>query len=144
MTNQNIKTLNSVTKTLIDSCKGYETCADVSDENYALHAEFSRRHNERNQLVSEFQNQVRQLGGEPEDSGSMTGAVHRGFTQFSSMFRDNESAAISALDDGEAYLAEKIEDKLEGGAFDPLTESLLRKAHNSAQRGEKFADMLEG
>ena len=143
MTNSNIKTLNSVTKTLIDSCQGYQTCVDVSDDSYALQTEFRRRQGERSELVSQFQNQVRELGGEPVDSGSMTGAVHRGFTRFSSMFRDDESAAISALDDGEEFLAEKIEDKLEDNVFDPKTEALLRQAHQSAKSGERFADMLD-
>ncbi|MDB2439565.1 PA2169 family four-helix-bundle protein [Hellea sp.] len=143
MTDSNIKALNSVTKTLIDSCKGYETCADISDDSYALQAEFKRRKNERSQLVGEFQNQVRQLGGEPVDSGSVKGAVHRSFTRFSSMFQDDEAAAISALDDGEEYLAEKIEDKLEDGYCSPSTQALLVKAHQSAASGERFADMLD-
>jgi len=144
MTDRNIKTLNSVTKTLIDSCQGYQTCADVSDDSYSLQTEFNRRQSERQQLINEFQGQVRQLGGVPAEEGSMVGAVHRGFTRFSSMFRDDEAAAISALDDGEEFLAEKIEDKLEDGMFDSTTESLLRKAHQSVKSGERFADMLDG
>lgn len=87
MTDTNIKVLNSVTKTLIDSCQGYKTCAEISDDNYSLQTEFRRRETERQQLVSRFQSQVRTLGGEPADSGSMTGAVHRGFTRFSSLFQ---------------------------------------------------------
>lgn len=143
MTNTDIKTLNSVTKTLIDSCKGYETCADIADDSYALKAEFQRRQNERKQLISDFQYQVRALGGEPADDGSMTGAVHRGFTRFLSFFRDDEAAAISALDDGEEFLAEKIEDKLEDERLTVQTRDLLQRACSSAKDGERFADMLE-
>jgi len=144
MTNRNIKTLNSVTKTLIDSCQGYQTCADVSDDSYSLQTEFKRRQAERQTLVSEFQEQVRQLGGTPAEEGSMVGAVHRGFTRFSSLFQNDEAAAISALDDGEEFLAEKIEDKLEDGDLDLQTASLLARAHQSAKSGERFADMLDG
>lgn len=143
MTGRNVKVLNSVTKTLIDSCKGYETCAELSDDSYALQAEFQRRKNERTQLVQEFQNQVRAFGGEPETNGSMSGAVHRGFTRFSSVFRDDEAAAISALDDGEEFLAEKIEDKLEVNELNPQASALLQKAMTAAKSGERFADMLE-
>jgi len=64
MTDTTIITLNSLTKTLIDSCQGYQTCAEVSDDSYSLQAEFNRRQGERKELVSEFQNQVRQLGEE--------------------------------------------------------------------------------
>jgi len=144
MTDRNVKILNSVTKTLIDSCKGYETCVDVSDDSYALRTEFQRRKGERDELVQEFQTQVRAFGGEPEDCGSMSGAVHRGFTRFSSVFRDDEAAAISALDDGEEFLAEKIEDKLEDHDLAPQTRQLLQKAMTSAKSGERFADMLDG
>lgn len=143
MTDRNVKVLNSVTKTLIDSCKGYEKCAEVSDDSYRLQSEFSRRQNERKQLVHDFQNQVRTLGGEPETDGSMAGAVHRGFTRFSSVFRDDETAAISALDDGEEFLAEKIEDKLEDHDLSPQTTQLLQKAMLAAKSGERFADMME-
>lgn len=144
MTDRDIKVLNSVTKTLIDSCKGYQTCVDVSDDSYALQTEFTRRKSERDALVQEFQTQVRSLGGQPETSGSMTGAVHRGFTRFSSVFRDDEAAAISALDDGEEFLAEKIEDKLDVNELSPQSVQLLHKAMAAAKSGERFADIMEG
>lgn len=143
MAKKDIKVLNSVTKTLIDSCEGYQACCDVSDDDYSLQQEFTRRAQERRDLVSEFQTHVRKLGGEPEEDGSMTGAVHRGFTRFSSMFRDDEKAAISALDDGEEHLAEKIDGKLEDDELLPQTRTLLQKAYTSAKSGESFADMLD-
>ena len=143
MSNSDIRTLNSVTKSLIDSCKGYETCTDVSDDSYALQAEFQRRQNERQQLISDFQQQGRTFGGEPANDGSMAGAVHRGFTRFTSLFMDDESAAISALDDGEEFLAEKIEDRLEDEELSVQTRALLQRACASAKQGERFADMLE-
>ena len=143
MSKRDIKVLNSVTKTLIDSCKGYETCCEVSDDDYSLQQEFKRREQERRDLVAEIQMHVRKIGGDPEEDGSMAGAVHRGFTRFSSLFRDDEKAAISALDDGEEHLAEKIEDKLEDDELLPETRTLLQKAHTSAKSGETFADMLD-
>lgn len=138
-----IKILNSVTKTLIDSCEGYETCRDVADDSHALQSEFSRRLAERQTLVREFQDLVRSLGGEPADSGSAKGAVHRGFLRFTTLFQDDEKAAISALDDGEEFLAEKIEDKLEDDRLGPESRQLLMRAMQSAQDGERFADRLD-
>jgi uncharacterized protein (TIGR02284 family) len=143
MSKRDIKVLNSVTKTLIDSCQGYETCCEVTDDDYSLQQEFKRREQERRDLVAEIQMHVRKIGGDPEEEGSMAGAVHRGFTRFSSLFRDDEKAAISALDDGEEHLAEKIEDKLEDDDLLPQTRSLLQKAYTSAKSGESFAEMLD-
>lgn len=143
MTKQNVKVLNSVTKTLIDSCKGYETCAEMSDDSYALRSEFTRRATERRMLVGEFQQQVRTYGGDPKDDGSLSGAVHRGFTKFTGLFQDDEKAAVEALDDGEEFLAEKIEGKLDHEDLSAETRTLLQRAHSSAREGERFADLLE-
>ncbi len=143
MTNQNIDALNDVTKTLIDSCKGYEKACEVSDDSYALRAEFQRRANERKGFIIEFQNKVRELGGEPATSGGTAGAVHRVLTDFSTLFRDDEKAAISAIDDGEEYLADEIESKLEREELTAEVRSMLQKAHTSAKQGECFADRLE-
>jgi len=142
MIDHNVNVLNSVTKTLIDSCNGYDACVEISGENYALKTEFLRRKSERHKLVQEFQNQVRELGGQPATGGSMAGAVHRGFTRFTSFFRDDETAAIAALDDGEEFLAEKIEDKLEYHDLSAQASDLLNKAMISAKSGERFADMM--
>jgi uncharacterized protein (TIGR02284 family) len=143
MSNENINVLNSVTKTLIDSCKGYQICSEIADDSFALQAEFKRRANERQELVSQFQNLVATYGGEPKTSGRVSGAVHRGFTRFSSVFGNDEAAALEALDDGEEYLSEKIEDKLEYEGLTHQTRDLLTQAHAQAKAGERFADIME-
>ena len=144
MTNTNIDVLNKVTKGLIDSREGYKKAYEITDENYGLRSEFMRRANERDQLIQQFQTQVRSFGGEPETDGGLLGTAHRSVLQFTSMFRDNEKAALDAIDDGEEYLADKIENCLkEEGMSDVQTRSLLQKAHASAKSGERFAELME-
>ncbi|WP_409433239.1 PA2169 family four-helix-bundle protein [Litorimonas sp. RW-G-Af-16] len=142
MTNT-VKALNEITETMIDSYKGYEKCLELSDDSYALRQNFRARAQERSQLINDFQNQVRQLGGEPVTDGSVTGKLHRGFTKFASVFQDDEKAAVSAIDDGEEYLAEKIEDCLEDNNLPSPAQSLLKRAHASAKAGERYADLIE-
>ncbi|MEO1101811.1 MAG: PA2169 family four-helix-bundle protein [Pseudomonadota bacterium] len=145
MTNANIDILNDVTKTLIDSKKGYETACDMSDDSFPLRSEFRRRASERQELINEFQQQVRSFGGEPETDGGAAGAAHRAFSQLSSLFRDDEKAALSAIDDGEEYLAEQIEDKIEKGSSEltPEVRQLLNRALAAACEGERFAERME-
>ena len=143
MTDQNIDALNDVTKTLIDSRKGYEKACELADDSHALQAEFKRRKAEREQLVTAFQNKVRQLGGEPVTDGGTLGSFHRGFTDFVSIFRDDEKAALGAIDDGEEHLAEEIESKMERDELTADVRELLQKAHISAKQGEAFADRLD-
>ena len=146
MTNQVLNTeidaLNDVTKVLIDSKKGYEKCCELADDGYALRAQFQQRANERGDLINRFQHHVRTLGGEPQMDGGALGSLHRGFTQFVSLFRDDEKAALEAVDDGEEHLAKTIEDKLEKSEVQGQARALLQDALRSARKGEAFADQL--
>ena len=140
--NTEIDALNDVAKVLIDSKKGYEKCYELADDGYALRAQFLKRANDRADLVGRFQHHVRSLGGEPETDGGALGSLHRGFTQFVSLFRDDEKAALEAVDDGEEYLAEQIEDRLEKSEVQGQARALLQDALRSARDGEAFADRL--
>lgn len=142
MTND-INALNDVTKTLIDSQKGYQICCEVADDSYALQSNFQERAQRRLLLVNEFQSEVRALGGEPTDEGSIAGAAHRAWTSFTTLFSDDEKAAVEAIDDGEEHLAEKIDTHLKDETLSPRTRVLLARAHSDAREGERFADMLE-
>ncbi|MEM9234545.1 MAG: PA2169 family four-helix-bundle protein [Pseudomonadota bacterium] len=140
---KDVDVLKDVTKMLVDSQKGYAKAAEVTDDNYSLRSEFVERSQQRQQLIGEFQNQTRTFGAEPETDGGMLGSLHRAMTDFSSLFRDDEKAALSAIDDGEERLAEYVSDKLEDNELNPQTRQLLQKAHMSARAGEAFADRME-
>lgn len=131
MFSHDIDVLNALTKTLIDNCDGYIICSNMADDNPALNSEFRRVRAEREALIAKFQSAVRSMGGEPEDDGCVSGAVHRGFTRFTALFPDDEAAAISALDDGEEYLAAKIEERLGDTKLKATTRELLHKALRS-------------
>ncbi|KAA3638823.1 MAG: DUF2383 domain-containing protein [Proteobacteria bacterium] len=144
MTNDNnIQVLQDVTAKLIDSCEGYQMCADIVDNDRTLKNEFLQRKNKRNLLVDEFNGKITALGGEIKESGSAAGAIHRVYTKFVNIFKDDEEAAVDALDDGEEYLAEYIEKKRKVDGLTPDTLNLLNKAHASALAGERFADFLD-
>jgi|SRR5690554_1134338 len=144
MTNdKNIEVLQDVAAKLIDSCKGYQMCADIVKDNSALKSEFMQRKTSRDLLVNEFQAKIAALGGEIKDSGSATGALHRGYTKFLNVFKDDREAAADALDEGEEYLAEYIEHKRDKDGLTSESLALLNKAHASALEGERFADFLD-
>lgn len=138
-----INILNDVTQTLIDSYKGYESCLNDFEERKNLRTRFSQRAKARALMITEFQNVVRDLGGDPETDGSVSGAAHRGWTKFTTLFQDDEKAACQSIDDGESFLAEKIRDVLRQPDITPRTRELLDKAYRSAKEAELFADILE-
>ena len=143
MTNKTVDILNDVTKTLIDSQKGYQQAAEKVDENYALRSQFLQRADQRQQMINRFQSRVRTFGAEPQTEGGVTGAAHRMWNDFTSMFQSDEKAALNAIDDGEEFLAEQVGDKLDDNEIDMESRQLLRQAYTSAKQGERFAEIME-
>ena len=140
---ETIEELNDLTKLMIDSFKGYKEAIDQADDSFALKNEFADRAERRSVYIAEVQDYIRKLGGEPEVEGTARGAVHRGWVKFSNLFRDDEEGAVSAVQNGEAFLAEKIEDVLEDDDVDAQAKALLRKAHADVAAGRNFAGATE-
>jgi uncharacterized protein (TIGR02284 family) len=87
MSNQNndvISTLNNLIETCRDGQKGFQDAAE-GVTNPELKKLFARYSQQRAQFVGELQSEVRQLGGDPENSGSVSGALHRGWINLKSV-----------------------------------------------------------
>lgn len=73
-----ISHLNTLIETSKDGEYGFQTSAE-SLRNPELKRLFMSRALECREAASELQALVRQLGGEPDDSGTLAGAMHRGW-----------------------------------------------------------------
>ena len=73
-----VSVLNSLIETCKDGEKGFKEAAEGL-KSAAIRAKFLEYSRERGQMLTELQAEVRRLGGDPETSGSMSGAVHRGW-----------------------------------------------------------------
>jgi uncharacterized protein (TIGR02284 family) len=95
---QNDKAI-SVLNSLIETCKdgeiGFKTAADglTSAETKAKFLAYSRQ---RSEMARQLQSEVRQLGGDPEKSGSMSGSLHRGWLDIKSVVTGKDDHAIVA------------------------------------------------
>lgn len=87
-----ISILNELIETCRDGQKGFHEAAEAVQSNH-LRSMFMDFSAQRAQFVGQLQEAVRQLGGDPERSGSVAGALHRGWI--------NLKAAITARDDGQ-------------------------------------------
>lgn len=85
-----ISTLNDLIETSKDGEYGFRTCAEKA-ESADLSATLTRRAEECHQAATELQQYVVQLGGEPDTTGSVSGAIHRGWVAV--------RAALSTYDD---------------------------------------------
>jgi uncharacterized protein (TIGR02284 family) len=88
-----IGTLNELIETCRDGQEGFKQAAEgVSSEQ--LKSVFSKYSQERAGYVADLQNLVRTLGGDPEESGSTAGALHRGWINIKSAVTGSDDAAI--------------------------------------------------
>jgi uncharacterized protein (TIGR02284 family) len=132
-----ITVLNSLIETTIDSVDGYRRSAQEAT-NSRFSAEFLERANEREQVVSQLRDRVRQLGGNPEDDGSVLAAAHRAFLSLrDKVTGSDDGAVIAEVDHGESYLNGKWEAALRDEGLSPETRSLVQQSYDSVREGHQ-------
>ena len=75
-----VSTLNDLIETCKDGEEGYRKAAD-NVKRSDLQSLFRQYSTERAQFASELQREVSRIGGKPENSGSISGAMHRGWIE---------------------------------------------------------------
>ena len=138
-----ITILNTLTATLIDSVNGYRDAAEDS-ESGRFQQMFRERADERSQLVEELRDEVRKLGGNPEDDGSFMGKTHQRFMDLKTaiMGRD-EKAVINEVERGEDYLKEKFETAIESGDLAGESRQCVERAYQSIRAGHDQISQLK-
>lgn len=130
-----ISVLNSLIETTIDSIDGYRRSAQEA-ANSRFSAAFLERANEREQIVSRLREQVRRLGGNPEDDGTVLAAAHRAFLSLrDKVTGSDDESVIAEVDHGESYLNGKWETALRDDRVSAETRSLIQECYGSIREG---------
>lgn len=138
-----VSTLNTLIKTTIDSIKGFEDSAKHS-ENGRFTSLFREFADERRRVVADLQQQVRALGEEPENAGSVAGAAHRVFLGLKDAVSSREDkAVIEEVERGEDYLKEKYETALAADSLSQPVRSAIERAYQSVRAGHDKASQLK-
>jgi uncharacterized protein (TIGR02284 family) len=98
---QVVSTLNTLIQTCRDGQEGFRIAAEgVKDaELKELFHGYSRQ---RSDFAGELQDEVRRLGGEPADAGSVTGSIHRGWIGLKTALTGaDERAVLNECERGE-------------------------------------------
>ena len=96
-----ISTLNTLIETCKDGQNGFQDAAE-NVERSDLKSLFFECSQQRAQFAGELQSLVRELGGDPEQSGSVAAAVHRRWIDVKSLITGkDESAVLSECERGE-------------------------------------------
>ena len=90
-----ISTLNSLIETCNDGAKGFETAAKELRDTSTRQL-FQQYAQERSQFADELRAEVQRLGGRPEEGGSVSGAMHRGWMNIKDAVAGHDDKAIIA------------------------------------------------
>jgi uncharacterized protein (TIGR02284 family) len=132
-----ISTLNGLIETLKDGEHGFKTAAEglQDPEVKTLFQQYSRQ---RSEMARQLQSEVRRLGGDPEKSGSVAGAAHRGWIDIKSVVTGKDDGSIIAEAERGEDSAKKMYEEALLEPLDPATLALVReqsmKVHDAHAR----------
>jgi len=130
-----IKILNCLIETTIDSADGYAEAAKNS-ENTRYRAVFSQRASERRFVASNLQQQVRILGGEPEDEGTVLAKAHRVCINLrAAVGSGGDAAIVDEVERCEDHIKAKYEDAIKDTELGVATRAVINEAFISVQSG---------
>jgi len=129
-----IKLVNGLVETTIDSADGYEEAAKDADG--ARYKDlFQKRAAERRSVASDLQAEVRRLGGEPKDDGTILAAAHRAFVNLKDSLTKGDEAVVNEVEAGEDHIKHKFEKALGDTDVDAQTRAAIEKAWTSVKSG---------
>ena len=131
-----IETLNDLVENCKDGEFGFRSCAEraKSDE---LKSFFARRADRCAASAEELRGVVARLGGTPDDGGSASGALHRGWVSVrTALSLDDDKAVLDECERGEDLAVARYRRALE----DPLPadiEAMVRRQYEGALRNHE-------
>lgn len=121
-----ISTLNGLIETCKDGQMGFKEASE-GVERSDLKSFFSECSLQRAQFFGELQSLVRTLGGEPEDSGSIAGSLHRGWINIkAAVTGKDEGSILNECERGEDAAKKAYRDALDGFLPDYMREVVQR------------------
>lgn len=138
-----VHVLNSLIKTTLDSRKGFQDAAEDAESTHfaAFFSDFAER---RLQAATTLQAEVRRLGGEPVEEGSIAGAAHRTFMNLKAMFVSRDDKAIvEEVERGEDHIKSKFEDAFADDQLSPDARAVVIEAFRSVEAGHERASALK-
>lgn len=137
-TSTTIDTLNGLIQTLYNSKQGYAEAAEEAGS-ADLKRTFMQRSQQRMTFIGELQQQVRHLGGEPAESGSAAGALHRAWINVrDAVTGKDDDDILKEVDRGEEVALGNYRDALDKNLPDNIA-SIVQHQHSAIERDHRSA-----
>jgi uncharacterized protein (TIGR02284 family) len=137
-----IEVLNTLIETTLDSADGYSQAASNAEQS-GYKDVFIRWADDRRRVVTQLQGQVRQLGGTPEDDGSILAAGHRMFLNLRDSVTSGDESVIDEVERGEDFIKAKYEAALKDEELSPGARDAVVQAYASVKSGHDQARDLK-
>lgn len=131
-----ISVLNGLIETCKDGQEGFKQAAEGVNDS-SIKTLFDQYALQRSKFVGELQEHVRHLGGDPEKSGSVAGALHRGWINIKSMVANqNKHEILEECERGEDSAVKNYKEALAQNLSEPLRATIetqyasIREAHD--------------
>ena len=137
-----ISTLNNLIETCKDGQNGFQTAAD-GIKGSELKTLFLGYAQQRAQFAGELQAEVRRLGGDPEQTGSVAANLHRGWINIKSAITgEDEGAVIAECERGEDSAVRNYKDAL-GHNLPENIRSIVQSQYTQVQDAHDRIRLLE-
>lgn len=138
----------SILNGLIETCKdgeyGFRACAQQV-KSAQLAAIFSRRAEDCRQAAADLQQQVVQLGGKPDTSGTTSGALHRGWVAIrSALTTYDDLAVLKECERGEDVAVASYRKALEKGLPEPVRTLVDRQYEGAKRNHDQIRALRDG
>ncbi len=134
-TSHDIRTLNGLIATTLDSADGYEAAAKDA-VNGRFTDRFSARASERRRVVTELQAEVSRQGGNPEDDGTVLASAHRVFLDLkAAVTGKDDKAIVNEVERGEDHIKSKFESAIQDHDLSAKTKAAVGAAWGSIKSG---------
>lgn len=139
---EDITVLNRLIEATIDSVDGYAAAAE-DIRNPEMKSIFLRRSRERQAACASLQSQVKALGGEPGDEGSLLASMHRVFIHLRTAVRAGDLAVLDEVERGEDHIKAKYEDAINEAGLSASSLAAVQHAYESVRSGHDETSRLK-
>jgi len=137
-----ISTLNDLIETCKDGEFGFQTCAKHTTA-ADLKSLFAQRALECQSAATELAPYVLQYGGEPEDGGTASGALHRGWTAVrGSLVGFSDQAMLDECERGEDAALARYRKALKEDELPPAIRAVIERQSLGVQRNHDQIKLL--
>lgn len=138
-----ISTLNNLIETCKDGQNGFRNAAE-SATNPELKMLFNTYAQQRAQFAAELQGEVRRLGGDPEKTGSVAAAVHRGWMSVRDAVTTaatDDTAIVAECERGEDYAISAYQGAMKENLPSDVASVVQRQYGSVKEAHDRIRDM---